>query len=62
MLENLYNQNFEYYGELEKYITAGNMVAEKYEKDEMPKLEVLAANGEQINAINLRMLKQLLKC
>ena len=29
LLENLYNQNFEYYGELEKYITAGNMVVAK---------------------------------
>ncbi|MGH4051459.1 MAG: toxic anion resistance protein [Clostridium sp.] len=65
LLENLYNQNFEYYGELEKYITAGNMVAEKYEKDELPKLEASAAGGEQINLINyenakaaLEMLKQ----
>ena len=65
LLENLYNQNFEYYGELEKYIVAGNMVAEKYETQDIPKLEALAANGEQINIINydnakgtVEMLKQ----
>jgi len=65
MLENLYNQNFEYYGELEKYIAAGNMIVEKSETGEIPKLEALAANGEQINVINyenfkatLEMLKQ----
>ena len=64
-LENLYNQNFEYYGELEKYIAAGNMVVEKNESGEIPRLEALAANGEQINMINyenakatIEMLKQ----
>jgi len=65
MLEGLYNQNFEYYGELEKYIAAGNMVVEKCEAGDLKKLEELAANGEQINIINyenvkatLEMLKQ----
>ena len=65
MLEGLYNQNFEYYGELEKYIAAGNMVVEKSEAGDLKKLEELAANGEQINIINyenvkatLEMLKQ----
>lgn len=65
MLENLYNQNFEYYAELEKFIAAGNMIVEKNESGDLPKLEALAANGEQINAINyenakatLEMLKQ----
>ncbi len=65
MLENLYNQNFEYYGELEKYIAAGNMIVEKSESGDLPRLESLATNGEQINVINyenfkatLEMLKQ----
>lgn len=65
LLENLYNQNFEYYGELEKYIAAGNMVVEKNEREDLPRLEALANNGEQINAINyenaiaaVEMLKQ----
>jgi uncharacterized protein YaaN involved in tellurite resistance len=52
MLENLYNQNFEYYGELEKYIAAGNMIVEKHESQDLPRLESLATNGEQINVIN----------
>ena len=56
-LENLYNQNFEYYGELEKYIAAGNMVVEKNENGEIPRLEALAAGGEQINMINLENAK-----
>ena len=58
LLENLYNQNFEYYGELEKYIAAGNMVAQKYESQDIPKLEALAANGEQINIINYENAKE----
>ena len=65
LLENLYTQNFEYYGELEKYIAAGNMVVQKNENEDIPKLEALAANGEQINIINyenakatIEMLKQ----
>ena len=65
LLENLYNQNFEYYGELEKYIVAGNIVVEKNESQDLPRLEALASNGEQINAINyenakatIEMLKQ----
>jgi len=65
LLEGLYDQNFEYYGELEKYIAAGNMIAEKFEKEDIPKLEALTGNGEQINIINyenakasLEMLKQ----
>ncbi|MGH4138923.1 toxic anion resistance protein [Clostridium sp.] len=61
MLENLYNQNFEYYGELEKYITAGNMIVEKSEAGELPKLQSLANNGEQINAINLENFKATLE-
>jgi len=57
LLENLYNQNFEYYGELEKYIAAGNMVVEKNEREDIPKLEVLAASGEQINVLNFENAK-----
>jgi len=58
LLENLYNQNFEYYGELEKYIAAGNMVAQKYESEDIPKLKALASNGEQINVINYENAKE----
>jgi len=57
LLEGLYNQNFEYYGELEKYIAAGNMIAEKFEKEDMTRLEVLTGNGEQINIINYENVK-----
>lgn len=57
MLEGLYNQNFEYYGELEKYIAAGNMIVEKNEAGDLKKLEALAANGEQINIINYENIK-----
>lgn len=61
MLENLYNQNFEYYGELEKYIAAGNMIVEKIEAQDLPKLEALANNGEQINVINYENAKATLE-
>lgn len=53
MLDNLYEQNFEYYKELEKYTTAGNMFVIKMEKEDIPKLEALTSSGDQLDVINL---------
>jgi uncharacterized protein YaaN involved in tellurite resistance len=57
MLDNLYEQNFEYYKELEKFVIAGNMIVEKLEKEDLPKLEAKAASGEQLDIINLDNMK-----
>jgi uncharacterized protein YaaN involved in tellurite resistance len=62
MLENLYDQNFDYYRELEKYIAAGNLIAEKMEKEDIPRLETNAnASGDQMDIINLENAKAALE-
>jgi Uncharacterized protein involved in tellurite resistance len=52
MLDNLYEQNFEYYKDLEKFITAGNLFVENFEKNELPKIEAEANTGDQLKIIN----------
>lgn len=62
MLDNMYDQNFQYYKELEKYIVAGNMVAERLEKEELPALEAKAsASGDQMDYVNLENAKTALE-
>jgi uncharacterized protein YaaN involved in tellurite resistance len=53
MLDNLYQQNFEYYKELEKYTTAGNMIVEKLVTQDLPVLQTKASSGDQLDIINL---------
>lgn len=58
MLDNMYEQNFNYYQELEKYVVAGNLVVEKLEKDNLPALEAKAASsGDQMDYMNLENMK-----
>jgi uncharacterized protein YaaN involved in tellurite resistance len=58
MLNNLYEQNFDYYKELEKYIAAGNLIAEKMERDDIPQLEAKAnTSGDQMDIIKLENAK-----
>jgi uncharacterized protein YaaN involved in tellurite resistance len=62
MLENLYDENFEYYKELEKYIIAGGLIAEKLEKQDIPQLEQKAAStGDEMDIINLENTKAALE-
>lgn len=61
MLDNLYEQNFEYYKQLEKYTIAGNLVVEKLEKHDIPKLEALTASGDQLELIKLDNAKNALE-
>jgi uncharacterized protein YaaN involved in tellurite resistance len=61
MLDNLYDQNFQYYQELEKYVVAGNLVADKLEKEDIPKLEAKANSGDQLDIINLENAKAALE-
>ena len=53
MLDNLYQQNFEYYKELEKYTAAGNMIVEKLVTQDLPVLQTKASSGDQLDIINL---------
>ena len=61
MLENLYNENVEYYKELEKYIAAGNMIVNKLENEDIKRLEEKAMNNDQMDIINLENAKTALQ-
>ncbi|MDT8716172.1 toxic anion resistance protein [Clostridium sp. 19966] len=62
MLDNMYDQNFNYYQELEKYITAGNLAAQKLENDDIPALQAKAENsGDQMDYVNVENAKTALE-
>ncbi|MFP4014050.1 MAG: toxic anion resistance protein [Chitinispirillaceae bacterium] len=52
-LEELYNRNFVFYEQLEKYIVAGKLVLEHIKENELPKLQEKAASGNQMDNIRL---------
>jgi uncharacterized protein YaaN involved in tellurite resistance len=56
-LDKLYEQNFDYYQELEKFTAAGYMIVEKLENQDLPKLETKASSGDQLDIINLENMK-----
>ncbi|MGG4489513.1 toxic anion resistance protein [Metabacillus idriensis] len=51
-LEQLYEQNFQFYLELEKYIVAGDMKAAEL-KQQLPALETKASSGDQLAQMEL---------
>lgn len=55
-LEELYNRNFVYYEELEKYIVAGNMMLEHIKANELPQLQEKSMSGNQMDTIRLETL------
>ncbi len=55
-LEQLYEQNYQYYMELEKYIVAGEVKVEEL-KQELKVLEERASSGNQLAAMELQTLK-----
>ncbi|TKG92293.1 toxic anion resistance protein [Puteibacter caeruleilacunae] len=57
VLEDLYNRNFIYYEELEKYIVGGNMILAHLKNDELPRLEANAQTGSQLDVVNLENMK-----
>ncbi len=57
MLENMYEQNYQYYLELEKYAVAGQMKAEEVKTKQLPGLEQRAAGGDQIASMQLDTLR-----
>jgi len=57
VLEELYNHNFVYYEELEKYIAGGNLLLNHLKNEELPKLDAKAQTGTQLDVVNLENLK-----
>lgn len=53
VLEELYQNNFNYYEMLEKYIVAGNLILEEVKRTELPKFEEKARTGTQMDTIRL---------
>ncbi len=52
-LEQLYDENFKYYMELEKYIVAGELKAEQLKTTGLPQLEEKANTGDQLASMEL---------
>src|SRR3954468_11837495 len=57
MLENMYEQNYQFYLELEKYAVAGQMKADELKNHQLPQLETRAAGGDQIASMQLDTLR-----
>jgi uncharacterized protein YaaN involved in tellurite resistance len=61
ILEQLYNENYNYFFELEKYIVAAEMKAEEIRNQVIPPLEEKVANGDQMAGIDLDSAKNALE-
>jgi uncharacterized protein YaaN involved in tellurite resistance len=57
MLEQMYEQNYQYYLTLEKYVVAGEMKVEDLKNNQLPQLEARAASGDQLASMQLDSLK-----
>jgi len=57
MLENMYEQNYQYYLELEKYSVAGQLKLDELKSQQLPQLEKRAAEGDQIAGMQLDSLR-----
>jgi uncharacterized protein YaaN involved in tellurite resistance len=57
MLEQMYEQNYQYYLTLEKYIVAGEMKVEELKNNQLPQLEARVASGDQLASMQLDTLK-----
>ena len=57
MLEQMYEQNYQYYLTLEKYIVAGEMKVEELKNNQLPQLESRVASGDQLASMQLDTLK-----
>ncbi|MFK9093360.1 toxic anion resistance protein [Bacillus salipaludis] len=57
MLEQMYEQNYQYYLTLEKYIVAGELKAEELKNNQLPQLEARVASGDQLASMQLDSLK-----
>lgn len=57
MLENMYEQNYQYYLTLEKYVVAGEIKVEELKNIQLPQLEARTQSGDQIASMQLDTLK-----
>ncbi|OIK15419.1 hypothetical protein BIV60_09715 [Bacillus sp. MUM 116] len=57
MLEQMYEQNYQYYLTLEKYIVAGELKVEDLKNNQLPQLEARAASGDQLASMQLDSLR-----
>ncbi|WP_180953515.1 toxic anion resistance protein [Bacillus sp. T33-2] len=57
MLERMYEQNYQYYMTLEKYIVAGEMKVSELKAKALPQLEAKAAAGDQMASMQLDSLR-----
>lgn len=61
MLEQMYEQNYQYYLTLEKYIVAGEIKVEELKNTQLPQLEARAAAGDQMASMQLDSLKNVIE-
>lgn len=61
MLEQMYEQNYQYYLTLEKYVVAGEMKVEDLKNNQLPQLEARAASGDQLASMQLDSLKNVIE-
>lgn len=57
MLEDMYEQNYQYYLTLEKYVVAGEMKVDELRNQQLPQLQNRATSGDQIAAMQLDTLR-----
>jgi len=57
MLEQMYDQNYQYYLTLEKYVVAGELKVEDLKNNQLPQLESRAAAGDQLANMQLDSLR-----
>jgi uncharacterized protein YaaN involved in tellurite resistance len=61
MLEQMYEQNYQYYLTLEKYIVAGEIKVEELKNNQLPQLDARAAAGDQMASMQLDSLKNVIE-
>lgn len=61
MLEQMYEQNYQYYLTLEKYIVAGEIKVQELKNNQLPQLEARAAAGDQMASMQLDSLKNVIE-
>lgn len=57
MLEQMYEQNYQYYLTLEKYVVAGELKVEDLKNNQLPQLEARAAAGDQLASMQVDSLR-----
>jgi uncharacterized protein YaaN involved in tellurite resistance len=61
MLEQMYEQNYQYYLTLEKYIVAGEIKVEELKNNQLPQLESRSGAGDQLASMQLDSLKNVIE-